>query len=209
VLFAEDRGWHEEGRFWFQDAVHYTEPYYPFDAMLAEYLSVNFSQTSGRRFVVPTSVGVEHRQLGGYVYLSPNSIADEAVIAARAELFGARGGHYYEHWEELDRRWREKVRAEIRELQALEVPALPEVEDETLVRNCSVGSSHRLLAAYDHLLASFDRFCQYHFELMNLGYGAYLASMGCAARRSRTSRSSQSRRWSPASTSLRYGRMTS
>ncbi|HET6867909.1 MAG TPA: hypothetical protein VFH80_18490, partial [Solirubrobacteraceae bacterium] len=106
VLFGEDRRAFEESRFWFQDSVHYAEPYYPFDAMLPEYLSVNFSQTSARRFVVPTSLGVEYRILGGYVYLSPNSITDEAVIAARGERFAARGGYYYEHWEELDRRWR-------------------------------------------------------------------------------------------------------
>jgi hypothetical protein len=33
-------------------------------------LPVNFSQTSGRRFVVPTSLGIGHRILGGYVYLA-------------------------------------------------------------------------------------------------------------------------------------------
>src|SRR6516164_9424148 len=68
VLFAEDRRSFEESRFWFQDAIHYAEPCDPFDAMLAEYLAVNFSQTSARRFVVPTSLGIEHRILGGYVY---------------------------------------------------------------------------------------------------------------------------------------------
>ena len=68
TLFAEDRRRFEESRFWFQDAVHYAEPYYPFDAMLAEYVSANFSQASARRLVVPTSLGVEHRILGGYVY---------------------------------------------------------------------------------------------------------------------------------------------
>jgi pyruvate,water dikinase len=175
VLFAEERRSFEDSRFWFQDAVHYTEPYHPFDSMLPEQLTVSFSQASARHFVVPTSLGIECRILGGYVYLSPNSITDEAVIAARAELFAARGGYYYEHWDELDRRWRGKVEAEIRELEALEVPELPEVEDTTLVTDGGMGSSQRLLVAYDRLLASFDRFCQYHFELVNLGYGAYLA----------------------------------
>jgi len=176
LLFAEDRRAFEESRFWFQDAVHYAEPYYPFDALLVDYLGVNLSQTSARWFAVPTSLGVETRILGGYVYLSPNSITDEATISARAELFAARSGYYYEHWDELDRKWRENVEAEIRELRALQVPQLPDVEDERLVTaGGGVGSSHRLLVAYDRLLESFDRFCHYHFELMNLGYGAYLA----------------------------------
>ncbi len=41
-------------------------------------------------------------------------------------------------------------------------------------RGPGVGSSHALLLAYDRLLEGFDRICQYHFELLNLGYGAYL-----------------------------------
>jgi pyruvate,water dikinase len=176
TLFADDRRGFEQSRFWFQDAVHYAEPYHPFDAMLAYCIVINFNQTSARRFVVPTSLGVEQRILGGYVYLSPNSITDEETIAARAELFAMRGGYYYEHWDEFDRQWRKKVQAEIRELEALEVPELPEVEDEALVtKGAGVASSHRLLTAYERLLESFDRICGFHFELMNLGYGAYLA----------------------------------
>jgi phosphohistidine swiveling domain-containing protein len=176
MLFAEDRRAFEEGRFWFQDAVHYAEPYYPFDALLLDCIAVNFSQTSARRFAVPTSLGIEHRILCGYVYLSPNSVTDKATIAAREELFAMRGGYYYEHWEEFDRQWRDRVQRELRELEALEVPPLPEVEDEALVTagGC-IASSHRLIVAYDRLLESFDRVCNNHFELMNLGYGAYLA----------------------------------
>jgi pyruvate,water dikinase len=175
LLFAEDRRAFDEGRFWFQDAVHYAEPYHPFDALLPECLAVNFNQMSARRFAVPTSLGVEQRILGGYIYLSPNSIADEAMIAAREELFAVRGGYYYEHWDELDGQWRDRVQGVLRELKALEVPALPEFEDEALVTaGGGVASSHRLIVAYDSLLESFDRVCNDHFELMNLGYGAYL-----------------------------------
>jgi pyruvate, water dikinase len=176
MLFAEDRRAFEEGRFWFQDAVHYAEPYHPFDVLLPECLAVNFNQTSARRFAVPTSLGVEQRILGGYVYLSPNSITDTATISAREELFAVRGTYYYEHWDELDRRWRDRVEGELRELEALEVRPLPEFEDEALVTaGGGVGSSHRLIVAYDRLLESFDRVGNDHFELMNLGYGAYLA----------------------------------
>ena len=109
------------------------------------------------------------------MYLSANSVTDEATIARRAELFERRGGYYYEHWDELDAQWREKVETEIHELEALEVPALPDVEDESVVRaGRGWGSAHGLLVAYDHLLEGLDRICHYHFELMNLGYGAYL-----------------------------------
>src|SRR3974390_751278 len=77
LLFAGAGRGFEENRFWFQDSVHYAEPYYPFDAMLVDYLVVNLSQTSACRFAVPTSLGFEQRILGGYVYPSPNSITAE------------------------------------------------------------------------------------------------------------------------------------
>jgi pyruvate,water dikinase len=148
-LFAEDRRAFEEGRFWFQDAVHCAEPYYPFDMVCIDSIMTGISQVSARLFAVPTSLGLESRILGGYSYLSPT---DEATIAARAEMFMARGGYYYERWDELDARWREKVQAEIRELEALTVPDLPEVEDGALVTEGSgVGSAHALLLAYDRL----------------------------------------------------------
>jgi phosphohistidine swiveling domain-containing protein len=173
--FSERRRAFEEGRFWFQDAVHYAEPYYPFDAVLPEFLLVGFSQASARLFVVPPSLGLECRILNGYVYLSGNSVTNQAMIARRAKLFERRGGYYYDHWKELDAQWRDKVETEIHELEALEVPKLPEVEDESLVREGrGYGSAHRLLVAYDRLLEGLDRICHYHFELVNLGYGAYL-----------------------------------
>jgi len=176
ALFAEDRRAFEQSRFWFQDTVHYAEPYYPFDVLCLDSTVTGFNQASARLFAVPTSLGLEHRILGGYVYLSPNSITDATTIAQRAELFAARGGHYYEHWKELDAHWREKVVAEIRELDALAVGELPDVEDEALVtEGRGVGSAHALLLAYDRLLEAFDRVGHYHFELVNLGYGAYLA----------------------------------
>jgi pyruvate,water dikinase len=175
LLFAQGRRDFDGSRFWFQDSVHYAKPFYPFDVVVLENTLVGFSQASARLFVVPQSLGIECRILNGYVYLSGNSVTEEATIASRAELFAKRGGYYYEHWDGLDARWTDKVETEIRELEAIEVPSLPEVEDESLVQEgLGWGSAHRLLVAYDHLLESLDRASHYHFELVNLGYGAYL-----------------------------------
>lgn len=175
-VFAEDRRAFEEGRFWFQDAVHYAEPYYPFDMVALDCITTGFSQASARLFAVPTSLGLDIRVLGGYVYLSPNSITDEVTIAERGERFVTRGGYYYEHWGQMDLHWRDKVQAEIRELEALAVPDLPGLEPESMVtEGRGIGAAHALLCAYDRLLEAFDRLGHYHFELVNLGYGAYLA----------------------------------
>ncbi len=175
TLFSEDRRAFDESRFWFQLASHYAEPFYPFDAVFFECADVALNQANSRLFVVPPSLGVEARVLNGYVYLSTNSVTDEATLARRAELFTKRGGYYFEHWDELEARWLEKVEQAIRELEALAVPDLLEFEDETIVtEGRGVGSSHALLLVYDRLVEVFDRICQYHFELQNLAHGAYL-----------------------------------
>jgi pyruvate,water dikinase len=176
VRFCEARRPFEEGRFWFQEALHASEPLYPFDALVFEAAVVALNQTSSRLFAVPSSLGSEVRILNGYVYITPNSVTDEAALARRNELFEVRAGYYFEHWDELYGRWVDKVEAATAELQALEVPDLPKHEDESVVtEGRGVGSSYLILAAYDRLLEGIDRVVQYHFELLNLGYGAYLA----------------------------------
>jgi pyruvate,water dikinase len=175
AVFSEDRRKLDDGRFWFQDGVHSAEPYYPFDYVYIDFAFGAFNQSSARLFVVPPSLGIEGRILNGYVYISANSVTDEATIERRAEVFARRGGYYYEHWDDLDARWRAKVEHEIHQLEALVVPELPELEDEAIViEGRGWGSSHELLVAYDRLLEAFDRICHYHFELLGLGYGAYL-----------------------------------
>jgi pyruvate,water dikinase len=175
ALVNEDRRDFEEGRFWFQVALHSSEPFYPFDAIVLDYIVVACNQASSRLFVVPPSLGLEYRIVNGYYYASANSVTDEASLRERAELFLRRGGFYYEHWDELYARWLKKVEEAIRELELLAVPELPEYEDEAVVtEGRGVGSSYLLLVAYDRLIEGLDRILQYHFEFLNLGYGAYL-----------------------------------
>ncbi len=176
AVFGEARRGFEESRFWFQDGLHAAEPLYPFDSFLFEYAVVAMNQANSRLFVLPTSVGHECRLLNGYIYLSGNPVTDRATLERRTELFAGRSAHYYEHWEELYEGWLEKVEAATTELAGLEVPEMPEVEDESIVTDGrGLGSSHALLHAYDRLLEGVDRIFQYHFEFLGLGYLAYLA----------------------------------
>ena len=174
VVFGEDRRAFEEGRFWFQDGLHAAEPLYPFDSFLFEYAVVALNQANSRLFVHPGSLGFECRLLNGYIYVSTNSVTDEGAVARRAELYSSRSGFYFDHWAELYGSWLEKVEAATGELLELAVPELPEFEDESIVtEGRGLGSSHALLHAYDRLLEGIDRIFQYHFEFLNLGYGAY------------------------------------
>jgi len=176
VVFGEDRRAFEEGRFWFQDGLHAAEPLYPFDSLLFECAIVALNQANARVFVVPGSLGYECRLLDGYIYVSPNTVVDEGVMARRTQLHARRSGFYFSHWEELYESWLEKVEAATGELLGLAVPELPEFEDEAIVtEGRGLGASHALLHAYDRLLEGIDRIFQYHFEFLGLGYGAYQA----------------------------------
>jgi pyruvate,water dikinase len=176
AVFADGRRTADEDRFWFQNGLHSPEPVCPFDSVWMDCSVVALNQSNARLFVVPPSLGVEYRVLNGYIYLSGNSITDAETVRRRAELFARRGGFYYAHWDALYERWVDKVETATRELVELEVPSLPEFEDEAVVtEGRGVGTSHALLVAYDRMLEGLDRILQYHFEFNNLGYGAYLA----------------------------------
>jgi pyruvate,water dikinase len=173
--FGVDRGDLGEGRFWFRDDMHWSEPIHPFDAVVVDFMVVALSQASARLFAVPASLGIEYRILNGYGYVSPHSITDPATIESRAELFKDRGTFYYDHWDDLYASWLQKVEDATRELEALEIPTLPEFEDMVVVtEGRGVGSSHALLVAYNRLIEGLDRVLHYHFEFLNLGYLAYL-----------------------------------
>jgi pyruvate,water dikinase len=175
MAFGADRRAFDDSRFWVLDVVHGFQPIYPLDALSVEYACAGVSQASSRLFVIPPSNGFEIRILNGFVYWSPNAVSDGAELARRAELFQRRGGHYYQHWDELYAAWVERIKAEIDVLEALEIPELPEFEEEEVVlEGRGLGSGYALLNAWDQLVGGLDRVWQYHFEFSNLGYGGYL-----------------------------------
>jgi pyruvate,water dikinase len=173
--FSQERQASEEARGWFRDGMHFPEPMFPFDFVTADSPYMCLGQANSRIFAVPPALGIDHRVLYGWVYMSANPVTDPAEIGRRAELFGARAGFYFQNWDELYGRWRSKVEDTIGELEALSIPELPDVEDEAVVtEGRGVGATHTLLVAYNRLLESVDRIWQYHFEFLNLGYAAYL-----------------------------------
>ena len=110
ALFSEDRRAFDESRFWFQERLHWPEPLYPFDALVVESLFVGLGQAqraavrrpsrrSGRSTGCSAATSIRARTR------SPT----RALLARRAELFEARAGYYYRHWDELYDRWVRKV----------------------------------------------------------------------------------------------------
>lgn len=174
MLFSEDRREREEEQFWFQDSMHYPEPMYPFDTVMPEQTATLLNANTTRYMVVPTALGIEHRVVNGYVYVSPNTVEDPDEIARRAAHFAQRAGHYFENWGALYDAWVEKAKDCRERMLALEFRPLPDVEPlERVQAGRPLGAAHGLIENYHRLLETFSEIGHLHFEMLGLGYGAY------------------------------------
>ena len=175
VLLSEERRAFEEGKFWFFDGMHNPSPIYPFDTIMTENWWVACNQLTTRVLCIPPAGGIDHRFVNGYLYISPNEITDPDEIAQRVEIFSRRAGHYYENWDAIYEEWVEKARDCIERLEQIEFRPLPHVEDEAKVTgHVGLFSTYDLLQRYDRLIENLFEMGAYHFEMLNLGYGAYL-----------------------------------
>ena len=122
LLFDPARRDAEENRFWFYNGMHFPEPMPAFDMITAEscYLSIGLYQ--GRVFSIPTVLGIEHRVVNGYVYITSNEVSDPTEIEKRLETFLPRIGYYYANWDMLVDRWQGEVDARIAELVSSRCP---------------------------------------------------------------------------------------
>jgi pyruvate,water dikinase len=165
----------EESRLWFADTMHWSRGALPFDSIGVEAVALGAGQSSTRMFVLPAALGLDVRIQHGYVYVSPVPVTDPAEVARRATLFPERAGHYYDHWEELYARWKEKVAAVISRMKALSFAPLPEVEPlEVVTEGRGRSTAWDVVAGYHQLIDDFFLVWQYHFEFLHLGYGGYV-----------------------------------
>jgi pyruvate,water dikinase len=175
ALFSEDRRAFEESKFWFHDAMHYPEPVYPFDLLMPEDTWVILNQNTTRVFRVPSSLGLDHRVVNGYVYVSPTVITDDEEIQRRAKDFQERAGYYFEHWDELYENWVRKAEDCRARLKAITFEPLPDVEPmDVITGGRERTSGYQLMEAFDTLLQNVHEEAYLHFEMLGLGYGAFL-----------------------------------
>ena len=169
------RDW-ESSLFWFQDGMHHGEPLYPLDAIHPMAWQWALSSYNSRTFVVPPALGISHRVLNGYLYITPIPVTDPKEVERRVELFKKRAGHYYQNWNSIFEEWKVNAEKIIKEMESLEFNDLPEFEDEEIVFK-HLGLSKSSFTLYDNfhkLVMLHFRLWQKHFEMLNLGYAAYL-----------------------------------
>lgn len=165
----------DDKRFWFYNAMHFPEPMPPFDVLTAEVPYQALGAFTTRVFVFPTTLGVEHRIVNGRIYITANAITDPAEIEKRLAIFRERAGHYYENWNEIYGEWRGRMEALIRDIQAIEVPKLDEVDAAGVVfGRRGFAQNVFLREGFNRAIEGFSRMWQYHFEMLMLGYGAYV-----------------------------------
>jgi pyruvate,water dikinase len=175
LLSGEETRAHEQELFWFQDSMHHPHPYFPFDTITFEAWGLSCGAYSTRVFALPPSRGLDLRLVNGYLYIGAVPVTDPQEIEARAVEFMKRAGHYYANWDDLFAKWRVKAEAAIHEMEAIALPSLPELEDEAVVTEARGRSSaHDLISGYTRLVDLFFLVWQYHFEMLNIGYGAYV-----------------------------------
>jgi pyruvate,water dikinase len=165
----------DDQRFWFYNSMHFPEPMCAFDMITAEAAYCALGAANTRVHCLPTTKGIDYRILNGRVYIGGVAVTDPAEIAARTEEFQKRAFYYYEHWERLYAQWKEKMRALIKDAEALPKLTLPDYEPlENVHAGKGVASNQQLLVTYQKTLEGYFRMWHHHFEFLLLGYGAYL-----------------------------------
>jgi pyruvate,water dikinase len=176
-LFSKERGEWESGQFWYQDKIHAPEPMPPLDLLFQEAWQISLSQYTTRVFCIPPAQGIAQRMVGPYMYICAIAPPPDEVIGEKAQLFEKRVFYVFEHYNELWDKWLVKFKALGKEMEAIEVPKeLPKFvpEDQVLPAPTGCYVSYDLIEAFDKLVNQMFKGWQYHFEMLNLTYLAYL-----------------------------------
>lgn len=165
----------ENERFWFADSMHWSRAVHPFDSIGAEAVYYGVGINSARAMAFPSALGLDLRIINGTPYICPTPVTDPDEIRRRHELFSQRAGHYYQHWDDIYARWKEKMLVVIERMRSLAFNPLPAFEPSEVVLEARGRSvSWDLVENYHQLINDFFLAWQYHFEMLGLGYGAYM-----------------------------------
>src|SRR6266700_3373872 len=165
----------DDNRFWFYNSMHFPEPMPAFDTITGEVPYQAIGANTARLFVLPTTLGIEHRIVNGRIYITANPVLDPAEIERRAVEFGPRAGYYFENWDALYEGWKNRLRALIAEIESIDVPQLPEWEPADVVFGAvGIAQNHYLQENFHRVLALYSKMWHHHTEMLMLGYGAYV-----------------------------------
>lgn len=165
----------DDGRFWFYNSMHFPEPMSAFDMITAEAAYHAMGAYVTRVFSFPTAMGIDYRCINGRIYITANTVTDPAEIEKRLALFQERAGHYYENWDDIYGQWEKRMGQLIKDMTAIKIPSLDAIEDEAVVKEArGIAQNHYVREAYHRVMDNYSTMWQHHFEMLMLGYGAYV-----------------------------------
>ena len=176
-LFSADRSDWEKAQFWYQDKIHAPEPIPPLDLIFQEAWQIALSQYTTRVFCIPPAQGIAQRMVGCYMYICAIAPPPEEIIGEKAGHFQKRVFYVFEHYDELWDKWLNKFRTLGEEMAAVQIPKeLPKFvsDEEVLPAPTGCYVSYDLIESFDTLVNQMFKGWQYHFEMLNLTYLAYL-----------------------------------
>jgi pyruvate,water dikinase len=115
--------------------------------------------------------------VGCYLYICAVAPPPDEIIGEKAQLFEKRVFHVFDHYDEIWDKWLTKFKALGNEMAALEVPReMPKFvpDDQVLPAPRGYYVSYDLISAFDRMVNMMFKGWQYHFEMLNLTYLAYL-----------------------------------
>ena len=173
-LRGDERRESDEQRFWFQDRLHHPEAMHPYDEIQCECWWQALGAFNTRIFAMPPAYGIDQRVVNGYLYISPIPAPPED-LEARAAAFGERAGHYYDNWDAIYEEWKTKTVDRLEQMKAMRFARLPDLEDTSLVlSHRGASSGYQMIEDYSRMVLIMYETYQFHFELLNIGYAAYL-----------------------------------
>lgn len=176
-LFSADREEWEKNQFWFQDKIHAPEAIPPLDHIFQEAWQISLSQYTTRVFCIPPAQGIAQRMVGCYLYICAIAPPPDEVIGRKAQNFEKRVFPVFQNYDALWDKWLVKFKALGEEMDNLNIPnELPEFipEEEVLPAPTGCYVSYDLMESFDKLVNMMFKGWQYHFEMLNLSYLAYL-----------------------------------
>ncbi|MDG2175163.1 MAG: PEP-utilizing enzyme [Gammaproteobacteria bacterium] len=165
----------DDERFWFYNSMHFSEPMSAFDMITAESAYHAMGAYVTRVFTFPTAMGIDYRCINGRIYITANTVDDPDEIGKRLAMFQERAGHYYENWDDIFVQWEKRMGQLIKEMNDIQIPELPEFEDEAVVKEAKgIAQNHYVRETFNEVLEKYSIMWQHHFEMLMLGYGAYV-----------------------------------
>ena len=168
---------YESERLWVFDSLH--QPPLPLMVSTDFYDTswwIRLNQFNSNVFAFPAALGIDHRMLYGYSYLSPVTLDDAEESAKREVIFRKRVAHYWDHWPEALDNLRRKQVTTCKAIEALTFEEPPYIVPESDVTEFKgTYAFDRLEKNWRDLIGFWNEAYSVHFEMFNIAHVANLA----------------------------------